>query len=179
MEIYFQEGTKYLKVHGGDTFLIRYEDARLIYRQMHPTYIENFTASKEIVSSGLERYMRDHSILMDALSTDWDSAGYILARLISDVFIGFQKGGRAVRKEHTRSEWEARLLQYNYACAYCCATGVSLQKDHVVPVSRGGDDKISNIVPACAGCNRSKHDKTIDEWLKASKTFLPEDSQLL
>ncbi len=32
----------------------------------------------------------------------------------------------------------------------------SLHWDHIVPVKRGGTNDISNIVPACADCNRKK-----------------------
>lgn len=30
--------------------------------------------------------------------------------------------------------------------------------DHSVPVSRGGTDRLNNLVPACIECNRSKQD---------------------
>lgn len=52
----------------------------------------------------------------------------------------------------------------NYTCAYCGAHGVSLQCDHVVPVSRGGGHDSSNLVTACSRCNQSKRDKLLSEW---------------
>lgn len=30
--------------------------------------------------------------------------------------------------------------------------------DHSVPLSRGGTDRLNNLVPACIECNRSKQD---------------------
>jgi 5-methylcytosine-specific restriction endonuclease McrA len=34
----------------------------------------------------------------------------------------------------------------------------------VHPISRGGADRESNIVPACTACNLSKGAKTLADW---------------
>lgn len=36
--------------------------------------------------------------------------------------------------------------------------------DHVTPITRGGEDDISNIVPACLPCKFSKQDRTVEEF---------------
>lgn len=65
-------------------------------------------------------------------------------------------------------EW--RLLRQavferdDYTCQYCGKSGVKLECDHVIPVSRGGLHDMSNLVTSCFGCNRSKHNKTLEEW---------------
>ena len=51
-----------------------------------------------------------------------------------------------------------------YTCRYCGKQGGKLECDHVTPASRGGSDDISNLVTACRKCNRSKRDKTPEEW---------------
>jgi len=62
----------------------------------------------------------------------------------------------------TSKEWEDILEQYNYRCAYC---GVEFNcellptKDHVIPISKGGDNTKENIVPACKSCNSKKNNK--------------------
>jgi 5-methylcytosine-specific restriction endonuclease McrA len=48
---------------------------------------------------------------------------------------------------------------YDWRCAYCGAQ-VDLTVDHRVPLSRGGDDSMENLIPACLSCNSSKHDRT-------------------
>lgn len=52
----------------------------------------------------------------------------------------------------------------NYTCQYCGAHGVSLQCDHIIPISRGGSNEKSNLTTACKTCNQSKHNKTPEEW---------------
>ena len=38
---------------------------------------------------------------------------------------------------------------------------VKLQLDHIFPVSKGGTNKLSNLVPACFECNNGKRDKIL------------------
>lgn len=67
---------------------------------------------------------------------------------------------------HTEAEWYAKIRASNARCAYCgrfCPTFV-LEKDHVIPISRGGSDGIENVVVACYPCNRGKSDLTVEEW---------------
>lgn len=52
----------------------------------------------------------------------------------------------------------------DYTCRYCEARAVELECDHVVPISRGGSNDDDNLVTACRPCNRSKRDKTPEEW---------------
>ncbi len=51
-------------------------------------------------------------------------------------------------------------------CCYCHepTTLDQIEPDHVVPLSRGGSNSITNIVPACGPCNGSKGALTLVEW---------------
>ena len=50
----------------------------------------------------------------------------------------------------------------HYRCQYCgrvsavLKTRESLTRDHVVPLSRGGDNSWTNVVTACSSCNTRK-----------------------
>lgn len=48
-------------------------------------------------------------------------------------------------------------------CFYC--EGPHEHDDHYIPLSRGGDHCVENLVPACQFCNLSKKDKLAEEWL--------------
>ena len=66
--------------------------------------------------------------------------------------------------DFTLLEWEALQIEHNHTCAYCGRDDVGMTIDHVVPISRGGEHSIDNIVPACEVCNSSKNNRLIDEW---------------
>lgn len=54
------------------------------------------------------------------------------------------------------------LLRDEHTCGYCGWIGTSAQLtiDHVQPRSRGGRTEWTNVVTACAPCNRRKGDRT-------------------
>lgn len=52
----------------------------------------------------------------------------------------------------------------NYTCLYCGASGGVLECDHVVPFSKGGSDDPENLVTSCFSCNRSKRNKSVEEF---------------
>lgn len=50
-------------------------------------------------------------------------------------------------------------------CSYCTTQDGPFELDHIIPVSRGGDNTAENLCVSCAPCNRSKRDKLVSEWL--------------
>jgi 5-methylcytosine-specific restriction endonuclease McrA len=56
------------------------------------------------------------------------------------------------------------FIRDGYTCQYCGQHGGRLECDHVMPLSKGGDNKPDNLVTACFRCNRSKGAKTLKEW---------------
>ena len=61
-------------------------------------------------------------------------------------------------REYLLAKWERK-------CAYCDAENVPLNLDHVQPRSRGGSNRVTNLVPACVPCNRTKDDRGVEEFL--------------
>ena len=55
---------------------------------------------------------------------------------------------------------EYLLEKWGRRCAYCQKTGVPLQIEHLVPRTRGGSNRVSNLVLACAPCNVKKGTQT-------------------
>ncbi|WP_121181756.1 RNA-guided endonuclease IscB [Nocardiopsis sp. Huas11] len=66
---------------------------------------------------------------------------------------------------------EYLLAKFDRTCAYCGTTGVPLNIDHVRPRSRGGSDRVSNLVPACIGCNQTKGNRPMEEFVTNPKTL--------
>ena len=73
-----------------------------------------------------------------------------------------RKRAQQAGTEHVPYSRKAVLQRWGYTCAYCDAPAEHL--DHVVPLSKGGDDVESNILSACASCNLTKSNKTLAEW---------------
>ncbi|HKY49926.1 MAG TPA: HNH endonuclease, partial [Candidatus Limnocylindria bacterium] len=63
----------------------------------------------------------------------------------------------------TGAQWLELLARCDNRCAYC-GRAESRQADHRVPLARGGTNLIDNIVPACRGCNATKHTMTEEEF---------------
>ena len=56
-------------------------------------------------------------------------------------------------------------------CEYCKKSEVKLTLDHIVPISKGGQNCISNVTIACEYCNFSKGNKLLKEWLPRHKSL--------
>ncbi len=60
---------------------------------------------------------------------------------------------------HTKQDWFLLCKTFNGMCVRCYEVK-TLTKDHIVPLSMGGSDFLSNIQPLCKRCNSIKRDKT-------------------
>lgn len=59
---------------------------------------------------------------------------------------------------------EYLLLKWGYRCVYCGKTGVPFEAEHIVPRSRGGTNRITNLTLACHACNQTKGNQTAEEF---------------
>ena len=63
--------------------------------------------------------------------------------------------------------WEVRsylLEKFERQCVYCRLRNIAFELDHLRPRSRGGSDRVSNLVLSCHACNAAKGDKTASEF---------------
>jgi hypothetical protein len=56
------------------------------------------------------------------------------------------------------------LEKFGRRCAYCHSEHVPLELEHIIPKSRGGSDRVSNLTLACRPCNQQKGDQTAAEF---------------
>lgn len=93
---------------------------------------------------------------------------------------------RMDRVEHdlTDEQWSWLRSQWG-GCAYCNAAdggshaaadggsdeadGAAMQRDCVLPISRGGRYTVNNVVPACRSCNASKCNSEVTGWLRRKR----------
>ncbi len=64
----------------------------------------------------------------------------------------------------TPDEWQYLKQLHNSSCLACGRSepGITLEKDRVLPGSKGGTYALRNVQPLCRSCNAAKGDRTID-----------------
>ncbi len=69
---------------------------------------------------------------------------------------------RGIINTLTFKEWIEILKKYKFRCIYCGKEFDLFnrpERDHTIPISKGGNNVRENIVPACRSCNARKHNK--------------------
>jgi len=61
---------------------------------------------------------------------------------------------------------EYLLEKWGRQCAYCDATDIPLEIEHIVARAQGGSDRASNLCLACHPCNQKKASRPLAEFLK-------------
>ena len=79
------------------------------------------------------------------------------------------------RREVGQSEIQ-EIIQYfcneRLECVYCGSPEVK-RWDHLLPISKGGETVIGNIVPSCQRCDDSKRDEYFKDWIKSDNKCSP------
>ena len=79
-----------------------------------------------------------------------------------------QRRMQQVEHDLVPEQWTA-LQEAWGGCAYCGATGIPLQRDCVLPISRGGRYTLDNSAPACRSSNASKCNDEVTGWLRRKR----------
>ncbi|WP_218576826.1 RNA-guided endonuclease IscB, partial [Desulfobacter latus] len=67
---------------------------------------------------------------------------------------------------------EYLLEKWDRTCAYCGKTDIPLEIEHIVPKSKGGSNRVSNLTLACTACNRKKGNKPLEQFLSRKPELL-------
>ena len=64
-----------------------------------------------------------------------------------------------------RADWRRkRTKKQNGMCHWCGNVMTNPTLDHVIPLSKGGEDHWENVVAACGRCNQKKANKLPGEF---------------
>jgi 5-methylcytosine-specific restriction endonuclease McrA len=56
---------------------------------------------------------------------------------------------------------EEVFRHYGRACSYCGYEDTVMTIDHILPRSKGGDNSLENLLPACRKCNYSRGNRLV------------------
>lgn len=86
----------------------------------------------------------------------WWGDNRAVAKYLRGLFEADAERRRRRRYTIPGSVWATILGTFGHRCAYCGVSGVPLEREHRVPIARGGSQSPDNIVPACRPCNSRK-----------------------
>lgn len=96
----------------------------------------------------------------------WRAANPERCRINAARYKARRKGWEGDGPGVSLGDWTRLVARHEHRCAYCQDKPDLLHMDHVVPLSRGGQHAIGNVLPACQDCNLSKGAKLLVEWRK-------------
>ena len=102
-------------------------------------------------------------------SVDIETVRFDTQKIVNPEISGteYQQGklfGYEVR-EHLLEKWQR-------TCAYCGKKNIPLEVEHIVPKSRGGSNRVSNLTLACRPCNVKKGSSPVEQFLKKNQLLL-------
>jgi predicted restriction endonuclease len=80
----------------------------------------------------------------------------------------------AITSSEAKRKWRQSIKEYwDHECAYCGETE-NLTLDHITPRSKGGTDRVTNVLCACKECNTSKGHQMWSDWYLNQEFFTTE-----
>lgn len=81
----------------------------------------------------------------------------------------------------TPEEFNSLCTNLNWRCFYCGTqlTPRTAVREHFIPLSKGGDNTISNILPSCNSCNASKGAKLVSYQKLLDRPVTPTPPEVL
>jgi 5-methylcytosine-specific restriction endonuclease McrA len=141
-----------------------------VYRQRQVVAHTGYKMPREQVEKRASANRRPRPEWRGENCSNWK--GGIFANTPPKEYFRMQCRKRRARKHqakgtHSAQDWEALKAKYNFTCL-CCGKrepDIKLTEDHIIPITRGGADDISNIQPLCQPCNSRKLTRTTD-WIR-------------
>lgn len=108
-------------------------------------------------------YRENHAERLRAAQRDHHARNPLAYRMWSQAY---KARRRAAPGHHTDADVRRQFKRQAGHCHWCQEPLLAFERDHVVPLSRGGSDSPENIVVVCQSCNRKKGSRALEEWLQ-------------
>lgn len=136
----------------------RYRQARFANRRRKPGWLPPSLRSKAEATVKAVRFV---AALLPVRLVRVEVGSFDTQRMQNPEIYGVRYQQGTLEGYHLR---EYLLAKWHRRCAYCQISGVPLQIEHLIPASRGGSDRASNLTIACATCNQAKGKQTASEF---------------
>jgi 5-methylcytosine-specific restriction endonuclease McrA len=151
------------------------------WRENNPEYAKEYMEQWRLEHpENSKEYYQNHKIIILEYGKQWRKDNPGKGLIYNKKFRKTEKGkvsrqrnnskkqakGREIINTLTFNEWIEILKQYHFRCAYCNKEFDLFIKptiDHIIPISKGGDNIKENILPACQSCNSKKNNKILRE----------------
>jgi len=136
----------------------RYRANRFLNRTKKPGWLP---PSLESRISNIETWQRRLGRLMPVSSISMELVKFDTQKMENPEIYGieYQQG------ELNGYEIRGYLLEkWGSSCVYCGDNDTHLEIEHIIPKSRGGSNRVSNLTLACHKCNEKKGNKTASEF---------------
>jgi len=124
-----------------------------------------YAKNKSRIQEYLKSYYEDNKeVLLENMRT-YSKENPVISKACKQRHRALKRGATG---SFTAEQIQARFDYFDNECRYC-SKDLSEEVttiDHMIPLSRGGTNWPSNLVPACASCNSRKGDKTYFEFCK-------------
>lgn len=122
-------------------------------------YLLAFSCDDKTSVDEMTFYSSDTSGVISSALVELQSAGYNVRGMVDS----FDSSNRIVANSYIqRKGIREKVFKLHGDVCLRCGSDEHITLDHVVPVSRGGKNTISNLQPLCRSCNSTKGTKTID-----------------
>ena len=152
-------------------------EARRKYQEEHNEQISKYKKrwseeNYERMAAYKRAYYEQNREEVIARSTEWAENNLEKARQFKANNRRKRRAAKnASRGGFTAKEFKELCERYGNKCLSRGAMGVTLEADHVIPLTRGGSDDIGNIQPLCGSCNRRKFVDIVDYRVTAGSHF--------
>src|SRR5882757_1887371 len=120
--------------------------------------------NKFVVLARAKKYREENKDSVSASIRLWKKRN---PEALRDYFHARRTALKKVGGRHTRFQIADLLEKQRGLCAICLVNiRVKRHRDHIVPISAGGSNDISNIQLLCPACNLGKRAKSMEDYLK-------------
>lgn len=183
----YREEHKEIIAENGRLYYLATRDAKLKYfKQRHannPEYRKQYyEVNKVAILEQCKQYHKTHKEAVAEYKKQWNennpearAAACMKWQKANPDKVNIINQRRRARKRQlpntlTATQWDSIKKTFNNRCCYC-GQELPLVQEHFIPLSKGGEYTINNILPSCKSCNNSKSAKVFETWYPTFKHY--------